>query len=107
MIIRVYGRANGTEITFTHAGGDIWTAQVPSNLAGEFVVDLWAENDAGQTAYVCKVLFAIHGHELQVSILDRGFSGKLSLCGLIAELEKKCLSAELKKGGFTVEHKVC
>lgn len=98
MIIKVYGRANGVEITFAREKGNLWQTEVPSNLKGEYIVDLWAENDAGRTSYVCKALFAICGHKLKVTVLDHGYAGKASLGLLLGRLEK---------GGFTVEHKVC
>ena len=65
MIVRVYGRANGAEIIFTRKEGDLWQTEVPANLEGEYIVDLWAENDAGRTSYVCRALFAISGHKLK------------------------------------------
>ena len=98
MVTRVYGRANGAEIIFTRKEGDLWQAEVPANLEGEYIVDLWAENDAGRTSYVCKALFAISGHKLKVTVLERGYTGEVSLGSLLGGLEK---------GGFTVEHQLC
>ena len=79
MIVRVYGRANGAEIIFTRKEGDLWQTEVPANLEGEYIVDLWAENDAGRTSYVCRALFAISGHKLKVTVLERGYTGDASL----------------------------
>lgn len=97
MITRVYGHANGQEISFTQESGGIWKAYVPVNLEGEWIVDLYAEKDNGLTAYVCKVLFAITGHKMTMTVIERGFAGD-------AEVDN-CLTG--LKGGFTVEYKIC
>lgn len=89
MVQRVFGRANGIEITFEHQEGDWWCATVPSNLEGEYIVDVYAEDEAGNVAYKCKMLFAICGHELQAYVLDSGYR------------------AELKEGGYNVGCRIC
>ena len=98
MIVQVCGRANGADITFTRREGDLWEAEVPANLEGEYIVELWAENDAGVSSYVCRALFAISGHKLKVTVLERGYSGEISPGALLGGLEK---------GGFTVEYQLC
>lgn len=98
MVTRVYGRANGAEIIFTKKGGDLWQTELPTNLKGEYIVDLWAENDAGRTSYVCRALFAVSGHKLKVTVLERGYTVEVSLGAFLTGLEK---------GGFTVEYQVC
>lgn len=125
MITKVSGRANGAEITFEWRGGDMWEATVPSNLEGEYVVELYAENDAGGLAYMCTALFAITGHELQGHIVPRGYTieagmqdytGYPSISEFFAALTKKMFSGNAQKeeytsvilkGGYTIERAVC
>lgn len=98
MIVRVYGRANGAEIIFTRKEGDLWQTEVPANLEGEYIVDLWAENDAGRTSYVCRALFAISGHKLKVTVLERGYTGEVSLGSFLGGLGEGGSSPGSRRG---------
>lgn len=89
MVQRVFGRANEFEVIFEHQEGDWWTITVPQNLEGEYIVDIYAEDEAGNVAHICKVLFAICGHELQVHILDERYR------------------LEVKEGGYNIGCRIC
>lgn len=89
MVRRVFGKANGAKIIFEHQEGDWWCVTVPSNLQGEYIVDVYAEDEAGNVAYKCKMLFAICGHELQAYVLKTGYR------------------AEMKEGGYSIECRIC
>lgn len=89
MVRRVFGRVNGFEVSFEHQGGDWWNVTVPSNLEGEYIVDIYAEDEAGNIARKCKMLFAICGHELRAYVLDSGYR------------------AQLKEGGYNVGCRIC
>ena len=125
MVQKVYGKANGTEVIFEYQGGDLWTITVPSNLEGEYVVELYAEDDAGNESYLCKMIFTIFGHELKAVYMDTSYFAENTsrdLTGIInlkefladiikndfgAEKKEKRYAAEVIKGGYTVEHTVC
>lgn len=98
MVRRVSGTANGVRILFERAEGNHWEARVPHNLSGEYAVDLYAEDMAGNVSYYCKMLFAINGHKMKVQILDRGYETDASIGGFLDGLAE---------GGFTIEHQVC
>lgn len=98
MVRRVSGTANGVGILFERTEGNRWEARVPPNLSGEYAVDMYAEDMAGNVSYCCRMLFAISGHAMKIEILDRGYKGEVSLGGLLDGLAE---------GGFTVEHTIC
>ncbi|MDO4324066.1 MAG: PF13754 domain-containing protein [Lachnospiraceae bacterium] len=105
--------------------GSRWEATVPSNLEGEYIVELYAENDAGNQAYICTALFAITGHTLQGYIVPRGYTVEAGmqdytgfptisefLCSLLEKKysgipEKTEYAAEISEGGYTIEYAVC
>ena len=50
MVVKVSGKIDGKEVIFERAEGDRWNATVPYDLDGMYVVELTAENDAGNIA---------------------------------------------------------
>ena len=59
MIVKVSGKIDGKEVIFERAEGDRWNATVPYDLDGMYVVELTAENDAGNIAYCTKMLLIV------------------------------------------------
>lgn len=125
MVVRAYGTVNGSQIILTPAGGDRWEAAVPFDEDGEYVAEFFAEDEAGNTGYLCTILFAITGHTMQAYIVPRGYkaSGRKEdytayprLDGMTAALKKRYFeiewfrtgyTLETKKGGYTIEYAVC
>lgn len=127
MVTRAYGTANGATIIFSNVGGDKWEATVPFNEDGEWVVEIWAENEAGNVGYMCTVLFAITGHQLQGYVVPRGYTVEAGmrdytgfptisqfLCSLTGKQFAISLAAGPEyaldvslKGGFTIGRAVC
>lgn len=69
MIKRVYGTADNISLTFEmDAATGLWQAAVPSDADGEYVVALYAEDEAGNTAYMATVLYTVDLKNLYVSI---------------------------------------
>ena len=89
MVQRVFGRANEFEVVFEHQEGDWWTITAPANLEGEYIVDIYAEDEAGNVSHICKALFAICGHELQIHVMDSGHR------------------LEVREGGYNVGCRIC
>jgi hypothetical protein len=58
MITRLYGTCNGQAIEFLHRDGDIWEATVPRLTTGEYLVNLIAEDDAGNKGYFVDLLLS-------------------------------------------------
>ena len=59
MVVKVSGKIDGKEVIFERDEGDRWNATVPYDLDGMYVVELTAENDAGNIAYCTKMLLIV------------------------------------------------
>lgn len=68
MVVRVYGSANGVDITFTPIGDDRWECTVPKVPSGEYVVDLYAEDEAGNIGYAATMLFIVNAKHIITDI---------------------------------------
>lgn len=68
MVVRVYGSANGVDIVFTPIGDDRWECAVPKFPSGEYVVDLYAEDEAGNVGYAATMLFVVNAKHIVTKI---------------------------------------
>ena len=68
MVVRVYGSANGMDIVFTPIGDDRWECTIPKVSTGEYVVDLYAEDDAGNIGYTATILFVVDAKHIVTKI---------------------------------------
>lgn len=64
MVVKVWGSVNGYDIVFVPQGDDIWTCQVPPVEDGEYIVDLYAVDEAGNQAYTATILFTVDSKHL-------------------------------------------
>ena len=65
MVVKVWGRINAThEVVFTPQGNDIWTCKVPPVEDGEYIVDLYAVDEAGNQSYTATILFTVDSRHL-------------------------------------------
>ena len=69
MVVKVSGKIDGKEVIFERAEGDQWNATVPYDLDGMYVVELTAENDAGNIAYCTKMLLIVDPATLCVRLV--------------------------------------
>ena len=60
MVKRVFGRVDGQEVELSADSGDRWSVPVPFDADGEYVVEILAEDDAGNQAYMAKMLFVVN-----------------------------------------------
>lgn len=67
MVTRVYGTVEGAEVILTPSTGDQWTCTIPKTLNGEYVVELFAEDEAGNIAYFASALFEVDAKHVHVS----------------------------------------
>lgn len=108
MVTRVYGKANNAEIIFTHIKGDRWETTVPWTADGEYIVELMADDEAGNTAYVCSVLFVVSGHEFNGYIIPRGYSlTETKNCDYSGLANMQDYFGDIVKGGFSIERQIC
>lgn len=124
-IKRVIGKVNGQDIIFSKGEGNWWDIAIPPSLSGEYVVEVYAEDVAGNYSYLCKMLFSICGHELQVRILDGGLTGEVKASALegvvsigefLASIQERKITvkpeevdyvASVQEGGYKCERIVC
>lgn len=66
MVVKVYGKCNGSDVVFERVKGDIgndvpdrslWTCTVPKAVSGQYVLELFAVDGAGNESYFTKVAF--------------------------------------------------
>lgn len=69
MVVKVSGKIDGKEVIFERAEGDRWNVAVPYDLDGMYVVELTAENDAGNIAYCTKMLLIVDPATLCVRLV--------------------------------------
>ena len=57
-VAKVFGRVDGAEVVLEKKG-DVWSVPVPLDLDGEYVVEIMAEDDAGNLSYITKMLYTV------------------------------------------------
>lgn len=67
MVVAVWGKIDGNDVVFSRGEGDKWNATIPLSTAGQFVVELWAEDDAGNRAFFARVLVTFDPLTLKMS----------------------------------------
>lgn len=55
MVVKLWGTCNGAEIICTHAEGERWETIVPSDVNGTYIIELWAEDEAGNRGYFATI----------------------------------------------------
>lgn len=82
MVAKVFGTLQGQEILFSFTAGE-WVFDAPRLDSGEYVMDIWAEDEAGNQAYMATMLFAVDTNRLCVNVrtvnrrvwaIDSGFT---------------------------------
>lgn len=89
MITRVYGKVDGgNTIYFTYnSDNNTWQYIVPANMTGQYILQLWAVDEAQNIGYYGKILFTIDLSKLCVKIkwLDNKAKVFLKEMGIQAE----------------------
>ena len=74
MVVKVWGKADSFELVFSHLGDDVWNAIVPPDLEdGQYVVELYCEDDMGMRAYWTGILYLNNGEQVHVRIVADKF----------------------------------
>lgn len=70
MITHVWGRADKFDLIFLNIMGDIWNASVPADLDdGQYVVELYCEDDSGNMAYWTGILYLSNSENAKIQII--------------------------------------
>lgn len=60
MIKRVFGKVNEKEVVFSHVGGNLYEVEFPlSTTSGKYIVEVYAEDWAGNVSYACTLLCTV------------------------------------------------
>ena len=68
MVVRLIGKVEGQDVIFTRLKGDIWTAEVPAQKSGRYVMELTAFDEAGNIAYCTDVIFTYDATAMKFTI---------------------------------------
>ena len=85
MVKRVFGRVDGQEVELYADSGDRWSVPVPFDADGEYVVEILAEDDAGNQAYMAKMLFVVN-----TALLCHTTASSLMCCRMPMYCRKGC-----------------
>lgn len=77
MVKRVFGRIDGVEVNLTHDNGDQWSVLVPFDKDCQYVVEILAEDDAGNQSYIAKLLYIVDIQTLTAKLLEFPYYGEL------------------------------
>ncbi len=55
MVVKLWGTCNGTDILCTPIGGERWATTVPASADGSYIIELWAEDEAGNRGYFATI----------------------------------------------------
>lgn len=125
MVTRVWGKADGAEIVLEKGEDGRWNGLIPWSYDGEYVIELYAEDLAGNIGYYCTMLFAISGHELKCCRVPRGYISEARKCHFESSTDKKKFFvivenrkfhtvmkekeyfSEIRKGGYRIVRTIC
>lgn len=59
MVTKLTGNVNGNAVIFERIQGDKWRITVPRDLSGTYIVDLLAEDEAGNETYWARYILTV------------------------------------------------
>jgi hypothetical protein len=69
MVKRVYGTLDTTDILFSfNSDSGLWETTVPEHEEGVYIVEIYAEDEAGNVAYMATALFTFDSRGLCINI---------------------------------------
>lgn len=78
MVTKVIGKANNFDIIFNREG-DVWKADVPFTQWGEYAIELWAYDDAGNVSYLFKMLYIVSKHTMEAILIPYDFAASFTV----------------------------
>ncbi|MDD3253835.1 MAG: PF13754 domain-containing protein [Lachnospiraceae bacterium] len=104
-VSRVFGRVDGVKVVLQQGEGDRWSVPVPMDQDGEYVVEIIAEDEAGNQSCMARLLFVVNTSLLCVHMMPILYCAELREPTYSAGIAPKQYYAELiesqctKKGG--------
>jgi hypothetical protein len=94
--MRLIGYVDGVQVTFTYTPPNTWTAIIPKQLDGIYIVELHAINEAGNIANYSGMIVKIDFSNLKIEVLENDILQQEINDGFIfEELNLDILSEEL------------
>lgn len=82
MTTQVWGLLGSSKIIFDRTDGNIWKVTVPFLESGEYIVALYALDDAGNQAYVATILYVVDIENIQYEIRMLDYASEAQTTGL-------------------------
>lgn len=96
MVAKVYGYANGREIIFSYVGNETWECVIPKLGMGDYVVDLYAVDVAGNVSYTATVLFIVDARHVitEFKILQVSSTSSMQLINSLGKMVSPTIKQE-------------
>ena len=69
MVVKVTGKVDGQDVIFERSEGNRWNITVPYDLDGMYVIEVTAEDEAGNIAFCTKMLLIVDPATLCVKLI--------------------------------------
>ena len=101
MTTQVWGLLGSSKIIFDRTDGNIWKVTVPLLESGEYIVALYALDDAGNQAYVATILYVVDNIQYEIRMLD--YASEAQTTGFTIEAQMADFTIEAQTTGFAIE----
>lgn len=68
-VMRVFGRVDGADVILDHKQGETWQVPVPLDQDGEYVVEIIAEDFAGNQSFLARMLYTVDAGNICIHML--------------------------------------
>ena len=97
MTTQVWGLLGSSKIIFDRTDGNIWKVTVPFLESGEYIVALYALDDAGNQAYVATILYVVDLENLRYEIKMLDYASEAQTTGFTIEAQLQKYSIEQER----------
>lgn len=73
VVIRVWGIIDGVDVIFNQTSTLWWDVNVPFDADGEYICEIWAEDNNGETGYRTAILYIVDGILTKLCFVDNGY----------------------------------
>ena len=80
MVVKVIGKTDTFTVIFDRIDEKRWNTLVPANVAGEYIMDLFAYDDAGNVGYMATAMFTVDTSNLCFHLEIINYQSCISLC---------------------------
>ena len=94
MTTQVWGMLGSSKIIFDRTEGDTWKVTVPYLESGEYIVALYAEDVAGNQAYVATILYVVDVEHLRYEIKMMDYAAEVQANGFDINVQMQDYSIE-------------